>query len=379
MKIMRLNKLSLFVALALSPLTGSFAATVYSSNGTDLDLYGSISVMGATNKAAQSIKTSQSKKNLNNTILTRVDFGIAGRTKINDTVYAIAASRWTMPATDGNDSDFITKEQYVGIDAQNYGTLTFGRGDNAFYSVAGVTDVFTQLDFNTNDHYVFGDYQQSQIMYSLSAMGIDFRLSAQLAADDVADSNVDLKNGAAFSLSTHLLNGIGFSYGLSYYDLKSDDSSDGSSFYADNILKMYSRADNDYDFAYSVQPSWKIDKGIAVTYGNFGEGLYVATNATVTKYEKFTHHLYSYEAIVNYTFENGFGTTLGYAIKRFNGANIQSLATLGFYYSLTPSFKLFAEGTLDINSKPERYYSNRQIKNMCIGENKALIGAQYLY
>src|SRR5574344_535707 len=283
MKIMRLNKLSLFVALALSPLTGSFAATVYSRNGTDLDLYGSTSSMGATNKAAQSIKTSQSKKNLNNTILTRVDFGIAGRTKINDTVYAIAASRWTMPATDGNDSDFITKEQYVGIDAQNYGTLTFGRGDNAFYSVAGVTDVFTQLDFNTNDHYVFGDYQQSQIMYSLSAMGIDFRLSAQLAADDVADSNVDLKNGAAFSLSTHLLNGIGFSYGLSYYDLKSDDSSDGSSFYADNILKMYSRADNDYDFAYSVQPSWKIDKGIAVTYGNFGEGLYVATNATVTK------------------------------------------------------------------------------------------------
>ena len=372
---MKLKVITLSILAAIG--SESMAANVYDKDDTRLDVFGSVSSMFCTDKAARVLKTSSYKHNDDNTLHTAVDFGVAGSSRINDAVTAIAFTQWYAP-TDSNGFDsFKTKAQYVGIDASNYGILTFGRGDNAFYTVTGVTDIYNQLDSYVHDHYAFGDYQQGLIMYSLSAMGMDFRASYQLAVDDVANSDVDITNGASFAIAAKLANKFSFAYGLSYYDLRSPTNGNGSSFYQGHMKRMYHISDNQK--ATSLCPSWKIDKGLALSYGDFGDGLYVAFNATVTKYDNYTNHLYAYELMGNYAFENGLSFSLGYGIKRFDGANVISDLTFGAYYKLIDNVNIFLEGCIDLNGKADRYFEYQEIKDECLNKNKALLGVQYSY
>lgn len=372
------KKFNLSLAITSLLLGSAHAGTIYDKDGTSLDAFGKIDVMALSDSASRSIKSATSKKSNDATIQNAVHFGIAGRTKINNSLYAIAFSEWLMPTGNNGVDSIKTRAQYVGLDAQQYGTLTFGRGDNAFYTVAGVTDIFNQLDSNVNDHYAFGDYQPALAMYSLSSMGWDFRISYQTAADNVNDTDISIHNGAAFSFATRLDNGIGIAYGMSYYYLKHDDNHQIANYYQGQTQKMYPFANNDF-FVQGLRPTWKTDKGISVSYGTFGDGLYAALNFTQTKYNKFTHYLYSYEAVVNYAFDNGFALTSGFGIKRFNGANVIEDLTIGAYYNFTPNFKVFVEACFDISSKPENYYTKNQIKAMNLARNKALIGAEYAY
>lgn len=381
-----MKKLPLAVAISLALfsqlINQAHAATVYDKDGTNLDLFGRINAMYLSDAAARHVKGStKNKGNNDHTLQTTFYFGIAGRSQISDNVYAIGYSEWIMPSgSNGNDS-FTTRAQYVGVDAQQYGTLTFGRGDNAFYTVAGVTDIYQELDCRVNDHYAFGDYQPGLAMYSLSALGWDFRISYQTASDNVNNSDVNIHDGAAFAVSTRLENGIGIAYGLSYYHLQPEKDLMMGKKFSPQIRKMYHLGNTDTDlyYSYAFRPTYKIDKGVSITYGNFGEGLYAALNATVTKYNKYTNHLYSYEAAVNYAFDNGFSATVGYGMKRFDGANIISDMTCGLYYTFNPNFKVFAEASFDVSSKPDRYYSIPQIRRMALDRNKGLIGAEYSF
>ncbi|MDY6470018.1 MAG: porin, partial [Succinivibrio dextrinosolvens] len=289
-----MKKIPLAAALSIALISQAQSATVYEKDGTNLDLFGRINAMYLSDGAARHVKGIQNKQNDDNTLQSTVYFGIAGRSQLSDNVYAIGYSEWIMPSGANGTDKFITRAQYVGFDAQQYGTLTFGRGDNAFYTVAGVTDVYQELDSRVNDHYAFGDYQPGLIMYSLSAMGWDFRMSYQTAYDDVNGSNINIHNGAAFAFATRLANGIGIAYGLSYYYLQPDKNDMMSKEFSPQIKKMYHLGDSqdDLNTAYSLRPTYKIDKGLSITYGNFGEGLYAALNGTVTKYNKYTNRLY---------------------------------------------------------------------------------------
>lgn len=332
-----------------------------------------------TDKAARTIKSSTKKKNSDNTLLTSVHAGIAGRSKITDGVYALAYSEWLMPTGNNGVDTIKARSQYVGVDAQELGTLTLGRGDNAYYTVAGVTDIFTELDPRVNDHYAYGDQMPSLIMYSLSSMGWDLRLSFQTASDDINDTKVNIHNGAAFSVATRLKSGISISYGMSYYDFQYNNNQESVSTFAPVVNKMHYKAQNDTFSANLFKPSWKLDKGISISYGTFGEGLYAGANFTVSKYDNFTHKLYSVDTVVNYTFENGIGLTAGYGVKRFNGANIIADVELGAYYQICPTFKIFMEGTIDAGSKPDRFYTKNLIDDLSLDKNRALIGAMYSY
>ena len=88
-----MNKKFLLSILAISIVPfSSNAATVYSKDGTSLDVFGSVSAMAMTDKAARTIKSSTEKKNSDNTLLTSVHAGIAGRSKITDGLYTLAYS-----------------------------------------------------------------------------------------------------------------------------------------------------------------------------------------------------------------------------------------------------------------------------------------------
>ncbi|SFS79802.1 Outer membrane protein (porin) [Succinivibrio dextrinosolvens] len=373
----------LAAALSVILTSQAQAATVYEKDGTNLDLFGRINAMYLSDSASRHVKGSKNinKNSSDPAIQTTVYFGVAGRSQLSDNVYAIGYTEWLMPTGSNGDNSISARAQYVGIDAQQYGTLTFGRGDNAFYTVAGVTDIYQELDCQVNDHYAFGDYQPGLIMYSLSALGWDFRLSYQTAQDNVNNTNINIHNGASFAVATRLDNGIGIAYGVSYYYLQPDNNQVMAKEFSPHIQKMYNLGSSEWDLyaAYALRPTYKIDKGVSITYGTFGEGLYAAINGTVTKYNKYTHNLYSYEAVINYSFENGFSTTLGYGMKRFDGANIISDLTLGLYYKFNPNFKVFAEASFDVSSKPDRFYSNAQISRMALDRNKGLIGAEYAF
>lgn len=375
-----MNKKFLLSILAISIVPfSSNAATVYSKDGTSLDVFGSVSAMAMTDKAARTIKSSTEKKNSDNTLLTSVHAGIAGRSKITDGLYTLAYSEWLMPTGNNGVDTFKARSQYVGVDALELGTLTFGRGDNAYYAVAGVTDVFTELDPRVNDHYAYGDQMPSLIMYSLSSMSWDLRLSFQTASDDINDNKVNIHNGAAFSVATRLKSGISVSYGMSYYDFQYNQDQESVAAFAPIVNKMHFKSLNDTFSANLFKPSWKIDKGVSISYGTFGEGLYAGANFTVSKYDNFTHKLYSVDTVVNYTFDNGLGFSAGYGIKRFNGANIIADVELGAYYQVCPTFKVFAEGTIDASSKPDRFFSKSLIEDLSLDKNRALIGAMYSY
>lgn len=375
-----MNKKLLLTPLCVAIFTmQAQGAAVYDKDGTQLDIFGHFSALGLSNHAARVIKSATEKKNQSNTLLMAVNFGVSGRTKINDQLYAIGVSEWQMPTGSNGSEKIKARYQYVGLDAQQYGTLTLGRGDNAYYTVAGVTDIFDELDMRVNDHYAFGDQLPGLVMYSISAMGWDVRASYQFAQDEVNDTPVNIKNGAAFSVATRTANGFSVSYGISYYDLRENDSSAMKNYYSQNMTKMYTNDDGLLKSGFDRTPSWKTDRGISIAYGNFGEGFYAALNYTRTKYSYFTHHINSIDAVAAYSFDNGITISGGYGVKRFNDKNIISDLNLGAYYKVTENFKVFAEATFDINSKPDEFYTEAQIKKYSFDKTKALIGAEYAY
>lgn len=367
-------------------LTGIFttvnltnAASVYDKDGTSVDLFGSVKAMLATDKAARTLKSTYKKGNNDNTLQNTANFGIAGRARITDGVSAIAYSEWIMPSGSNGYDKIKTKAQYAGIDASEFGTLCAGRGNNAYYAVAGVTDIFEELDTRVNDHYSLGDELPGLFMYSLSALGWDLKLSYQTASEDVNDTPVDIYNGVAFSMTTRLKSGISIAYGISYYDFAYNNDALMTDYFRPIVNKMHYKSEYDLFAAEVFKPSWKIDKGISVSYGTFGEGLYLAGNITQTKYDHYTHHLFSYELVSNYTFESGLYLTAAYGAKRFNNTNIISEVTLGAGYNFAPTFKVFAEGSIDAGSKPLHYYSEQTALDYCLDKNRALLGAVYLY
>lgn len=365
----------LFIALLSASAN---AASVYDKNGTELDVFGHISALGLTNHASSVIKSSTEKSNNDNSLLMAVNLGISGKTKINDSMYALAVTEWQMPTGSNGKEKIKARHQYVGIDAQQYGILTLGRGDNAYYTVAGVTDVFYELDMKVNDHYVFGDQLPGLVMYTISALGWDLRASYQLASDEINDTAVNIKNGAAISLATRTNNGFTVSYGISYYDLTDNDNLALKKYYKPTIDKMYD-FDSKSTLSYEKTPSWKVDRGLSVAYGDFGEGFYAALNYTRTKYSNFAHHLNSFDAVAAYSFDCGLTITAGYGIKRYNDVNIISDLNAGAYYKLADNCTIFAEASLDINSRPGEFYTDSQIEKLGLDKSKALIGFEYAY
>ena len=176
-----MKKLSLLVLMAITPCA-SFSANIFDKDGTSFDAFGSIDAVLMNDHASRDISAFNGKKNDDNALLTRVKLGIAGRTKVNDSLSAIGYSMWDMPTGNHGIDKIKARSQYVGLDAYQYGILTFGRGDTAFYTVAGTTDVFNQLDQNVNDYYTLGNEKPSLFMYSVSTLGWDLRLSVQTAA-----------------------------------------------------------------------------------------------------------------------------------------------------------------------------------------------------
>ena len=385
----RLNLLKIItgLTLALAMPTLLQAVTVYDQNGTSLALFGKIQAVMANDAAYQDLTFEKVDKAQ---LYPNVRFGLSGRTELTTGLDGIMLAEWdsnespSVAATNGQGrhNGFFdhTRYLFVGIDAYQYGTLMLGRGDGAYYTVAGATDIFNFMNSHASDYYLFGAQRPAAIMYSLRALSWDLKLSYMFNNDLLGRTGLTADSGFGISISSKFGDNITFAYGADFYTF--DYGAPNGSLYqhTESFFAPMYRADHYSEAAakeraHNVHSSRKNEYGMALSYGVADQGLYAAVVGSVSNYEYLQHHLYSFDSAVQYTFDSGADVALGYGIKHYNGLNVVSELTMGLSYKIGAA-KLFAEAQFDLNSEADQFYSYELVDALQLQEDKFVLGAE---
>jgi predicted porin len=378
---MKINTSRIFAAMLCAALAApaSMAATVYEKDGTALDIFGRVDVSYMNDHAARSLRGNMRTTGVDNSVMNTARFGISGRSKISDSVYGIGMAEWDMPFNSGSSTS--ARYMFAGVNAQQYGTLIAGRGNDAYAAVAGVTDIFDMLDGETNDYYIFGDTVPGQIMYTLSALGWDARISVQTAVENVNEV-FDIDSGAAFSVATRFKSGLSIAYGASFTDFSYEEApGDMTAFFGGMFRRAQKAGDSqsDADYGLDHHPSYKVNKGIAISWGSLGDGLYIGALYNVTRYKGLPHHIYDYELAVDYAFDSGIELKAAYGAQMYRGGAAIEDLTVGVAWNPVPAFKIYAEGQFDLGADPERLYGDSWIADRALGESRFSAGMRYMF
>ncbi len=370
----KIHQLTTAALLAALTAGAAEAATVYQDEDTSFEIFGRVQALLLSKHASQPDRVYAAGDS--NNIASTVRLGVAGRTRITDGLDAVMMAEWDMDdGTLADDARYL----FAGVDAYNYGTLLFGRGDSAFYTVAGATDIYNYLDNRSNDFYAMGDTLPGQVMYRLSALGYDLRLSYQSSGKEINGTPFAVRNAAAASLSSQIFHDFTLAYGISYSDLTYKDSSSRAAM-GDYFTQIFSRdrgisEEEAAAWFNGHKPGHKYDYGVALSYGYLGSGPYAALLFTGTDYEYLNHQLYTYELALNYSFLNGMGINGGVELQHYKDFFVTADLKLGVYYQPVPSFKIFAESQIDLGAEPERFYGKALPYGF--GEDKFVLGAEF--
>lgn len=364
----------------------STAATIYDKDGTSFSVFGSISATLANGKGYYALSEANydAAHDANNkaTIYSKAEIGLAGRSTIVHGADAIMMALWETQLNEHDDGGFLhTKYMFAGVDAYQYGTLVVGRGDTAFYTVAGATDIFELYDSKASEYFIYGDQRPSQVMYSLRGLSWDLKLSYLFANFEQGDTPVAAHSGYAASVSTKFGENITFAYGLDYTKFETNrDVAGMNDFFSPMFAKDKNLSPSEASaYASDHMINHKLDYGVALSYGTFGKGFYGAIALASTNYAYLGHHLYSVDTALNYTFDNGFSTSLGYGYKTYEGLTIVSDFTLGISYSPSPAFKVYAEAQLDAGGHADEFYSKTYLDKTFLNEDKLGVGLKYSF
>lgn len=368
-------------AIALSALacSSAYSAQVYNSNGVSLDIFGSVQAVYADRDMYQDLAERDVGTN---SLYVAGELGLSGRSEITHGVDAIMMAMWEADSegasssnTDGDLGD--TRYMYAGIDAYQYGTLIVGRGDNAYYSVAGVTDIFNVIEGHASDYYLLGEQRPAQVMYSLRALSWDMKLSYMMATHELGDTPLQSHHGLAASISTKFGEDVTFAYGIDYYNFHFGSNHEPSEKFFANMLAADNRT---YDEALAHSQAnhvgSKREYGASLSYGILGKGLYAALYAGATKYDYMAHHIYSVDTALSYSFANGFSMSAGYGLKQYEDFVIVSELGIGAAYQFTPAFTVFAEAQFDLGGEAEKFYGLEMRDILGLNENKFAVGAE---
>ncbi len=369
----KLSAISLGACLAAQ----ASAATIFASDNFTFDLYGRAQALLLSGEGSAPDRN-YSNQYGDNSLASAFRLGLASRARLTDGLDAIMQAEWDMPdSIDGTDTRYL----YAGIDAYQYGILTFGKGDSAYYAVAGATDIYNYLDSRANDYYIMGDTLPGQIMYRFAALSYDLRLSWQTSQSRINGSPFSVRNAGAISLATQMFDKVSIAYGISYSDLTYDNSTGSQEmqdYFAPILAQDYGLTDAQAtEFIKNHKPGHKYDYGFAVSYGVFGSELYAAFVFTGTDYEYLKHQIYTTELALNYTMPNGLSFTGGLELQHYDDFFITSDLKLGLAYAFSPSFKIFAESQLDLGAEPEDFYGSSLPYGY--GEDKYVLGAEFTF
>lgn len=355
------------------------AALLYDQNGSQFSVFGQVQAAFVNEYAYQDM--AYTTDNSDNNIYARARIGLAGRTQITNGLDAIMMAQWNTSSSNEEEDLPLDRTEYMfaGIDAYQYGTLILGRGDGAYYTVAGATDIFNIIDGHASDYYILGDQRPSQIMYSLRALSWDLKLSYMFATNDLGDTPLRAKRGMGASVSTKFGENITFAYGIDYTDFRyADDNRAASEYFFAPMLQADNRTYQDaLAKAQSQHVGDKTEYGAALSYGVLGQGFYGALVVGATKYAYMNHHLYTVDSALNYTFANGMGISLGYGYKGYDGQSVISELSCGASYQMNAAFKLFAEAQWDLNGHADEFYGETIARELNLGENKYVLGAEF--
>ena len=207
------TKLSLLAAAVLTvAASGAEAANVYSNEGTTLNIIGRMKVDLQNNDA-----------DANHRLAGTARLGASGTTKVNDNLSVFGYLMYDLQAQETNNANNTIRIRYgyAGFDFKDFGKLTFGRLEDAFYRVTKVTDIFwnwgkrgvTYWGFTGND---YGGRQDGQAIYELKHGGLSF-----LASYRFRDTNDDLSYGVGTSVGYAFDLGddpLGFWLGYNHYE-----------------------------------------------------------------------------------------------------------------------------------------------------------------
>ncbi len=368
-------------AFALSALVSSsaYSAQVYNKDGVSLDIFGSIQAVYADRDMYQDLAESDVGTN---TLYVSGELGLSGRSEISHGLDAIMMALWEADSegasannTDGDLGN--TRYMYAGIDAYQYGTLIVGKGDNAFYTVAGVTDIFNVIEGHASDYYLLGDQRPAQFMYSLRALSWDLKLSYMMATHELGDTPLRAHHGLAASISTKFGEDVTFAYGIDYYNFNYGANDAPSEQFFAHMLSADNRS---YDDALAQSQAYHVgskqEYGASLSYGILGKGLYAALYAGATKYDYMAHHIYTLDTALSYSFANGFSMSAGYGLKQYEDFMIVSELGIGAAYEFTPAFTVFAEAQFDLGGEAEKFYGLNMRDVLGLNENKFAVGAE---
>ncbi|MDY5903842.1 MAG: porin, partial [Succinivibrio sp.] len=190
-------KKSLLALAVLAVATSATAATVYDKDGTSLKVGGRVQAVAFNGNFGKAGRDDASLKN-------SARFNVAGTTKVNDAVSVFAFSEWD--ASDGNnensDSNFSTRDQYVGADFGVFGKVQAGKSLNAIYDVQSATDVFEEVGSAQVQGDTNADRRSGTFRYIYDNNGLYASASFQTAQDQVkvADDKLDVEHGFGFGL-----------------------------------------------------------------------------------------------------------------------------------------------------------------------------------
>lgn len=268
--------------LVLSASGFANAATVYSSDDASLDIIG---------RAKANVKNNQADDV--HRLSTTARLGVKGKTKVNDTFSVFGSVLYDLSAQDSEVEDrFKIRSASIGFDASQFGTLSFGRFENAYYKTTAPTDLFTDYG-NTGVTYWgisdndYGGRMDGQALYEFSYEGFSLALSYNFK-----DSNKNIQSGYSGTL--------GYEFDIGGNPL--------------GFLAGYNRINGNnegYDAEGIYQGAGKTEFGASVYFGSYGApGVYAAVVYNHGDLER-TYRTDGVEAALAYTTPGGDWTFTG--------------------------------------------------------------------
>lgn len=348
---MKKSILALAVA-AVAAASVAQAATVYDKDGTSLAVYGRVQSV-----IYNGDSSSESGYN-DNSMDTSARLGLDMRTELAPWVAGFAKAEWEAANGDSGEGDdyagdnFNGRYLWVGLDFGQFGSVKFGKFEDAVKYAIAPTDIFE--DFGCVGQLGNDDRRAGQVMYEWSGWGVDVKVSGQTATSNAQvdgayfatnREKLDINAGGAIALgytSPDVLFGpisVKAAYGYAGFQQ------------ADEFAGGVSTQGYDEYNQYAASLSWGSDVGLytAVMYQQRDFDLYKSFGLD-------DYSVQGVEYVLRYTFQNGMSVFGGYQWQNIdmdgkNNPDLDaSVVNLEFDWQITPNFKVWTEARWDVDT-----------------------------
>ncbi len=370
-----MKKSLLALAVAAFAATAANAAAVYEKDGTSLNIGGEVEIMGgnANGYFENSAKDSTTRD--------RARLSLDGRTQLTSGIAAYGFYEWEVNH-DGDSKeaqDLNGRYSYVGVDFGAFGKIQAGRYEDPFEYASNVVD-------NLEEVGVYGGMDErnsGNLSYMWSGFGFDAGVNYQFAVDNYnADDFIgtfDVDHGfsvyAGYTTPTVGFGPISIRAAYQYLNGQHEHEVEGNVRDDDGKVEStkYIKSVKTYD--------------LGVSWGNFGDGLYFATNFNHSKATGLNDGTYTeqtvraWESMASYGLEMGVVVSAAYSdIKITDNVADSELhkkyAQLVASYDINENFRVWAEGIFDCNSDKGKAVFQDSKED---GSNGVLVGARYTF